>query len=43
MDCSNMTRVDPSRKAPSHLEVSVGFFPSLPKDIIGPNVLIHLL
>ena len=43
MDCSDMPRVEPSSKAPSHLGVSVGLFPSLSKVIIGPDVLIHLL
>jgi hypothetical protein len=43
MDFSDMPRVEPSFEAPSHLRVSVGLFPSLPKVIIGPDVLIHLL
>jgi hypothetical protein len=43
MDCSGMTRVEPSSEAPSHLGVSVGLFPSPPKVIIGPDVLVHLL
>jgi hypothetical protein len=43
MDCSDMPRVEPSSKAPSHLGVSIGLFPSLPKVIIDPDVLVHLL
>jgi hypothetical protein len=43
MDCSYMPRVEPSSKAPSHLGVFVGLFPSLLKVIIGPDVLVHLL
>jgi hypothetical protein len=38
-----MPRVDSSSEAPSHLIKSIGFFPSLAKIIISPNVLIHLL
>jgi hypothetical protein len=38
-----MPRVESSSEAPSHLRVSVGFFPSLPKVIIGFDVLIHFL
>jgi hypothetical protein len=34
-----MLRVEPSSEAPSHLGVSVGLFPYLPKVIIGPDVL----
>jgi hypothetical protein len=37
-----MPRVEPSSEAPSHLGVSVGLFPSLPKVIIDPDVLVHL-
>jgi hypothetical protein len=43
MDCSDMPRVEPSSEAPSHLVVSVGLFPSLPKVIIGSDVLVHRL
>jgi hypothetical protein len=43
MDCSDMPMLDPSSEAPSHLEVSIGLFPSLSKVIIGPDVLVHLL
>jgi hypothetical protein len=38
-----MPRVEPSSEAPSHLVVSVGLFPSLPKVIIGSDVLVHRL
>jgi hypothetical protein len=38
-----MPRVQPSSDAPSHLRVSVSFFPSLPKIIIGSDIFIHLL
>jgi hypothetical protein len=38
-----MPRAEPSSEAPSHLGVFVGLFPSLPKVIIGPDVLAHLL
>ena len=38
-----MPRVEPSLKSSSHLRVSIGLFPSLPKVIIGPYVLVHLL
>jgi hypothetical protein len=43
MDHSNMPRVESSSEAPGHLGASIGFFPSLPKVIIGPDVLVHLL
>jgi hypothetical protein len=43
MDGPNMPRVESSSKASGHLEVSVGFFPSLPKVIVDSNVLIHFL
>jgi hypothetical protein len=38
-----MPRVESSTEAPSHLRVSVGFFPSLPKVIVGSDVHIHFL
>ena len=38
-----MPRVESSSEAPGHLRVSVGFFPSLPKVIVGSDVLIHFL
>ena len=38
-----MPRVESSSKAPGHLGVSVGFFPSLPKVIVGSDVLVHFL
>jgi hypothetical protein len=38
-----MPRVESSSEAFGHLGVSVGFFPSLPKVIIGSDVLIHFL
>jgi hypothetical protein len=43
MDCPDMPRVETSSEAPSHLRVYVGFFPSLPKIIVGSDVLVHLL
>jgi hypothetical protein len=43
MDRPDMPRVESSSKAPSHLGVSIGFFTSLPKVIVGPDVLVHLL
>jgi hypothetical protein len=43
MNRPDMPRVEPSSKAPSHRGVSVGLFPSPPKVIIGPDVLVHLL
>jgi hypothetical protein len=38
-----MPGVGPTSEAPGHLRVSVGFFPSLPKDIVGSDVFIHFL
>jgi hypothetical protein len=38
-----MPRVDSSSEAPSHFRKHVGFFPSLAKIIISPDVLIRLL
>jgi hypothetical protein len=38
-----MPRVDSSSEAPSHFRKPIGFFPSLAKIIISPDVLIHLL
>jgi hypothetical protein len=35
--------VESSSEAPGHLIVSVGFFPSLLKVIVGSNVLIHFM
>jgi hypothetical protein len=43
MDRPNMPRVESSSEAPGHLRVYVGFFPSLPKVIVGSDVLIHFL
>jgi hypothetical protein len=43
MDRPDMPRVESSSEAPSHLGVSVGFFPSLPKVIVGFDVLIYFL
>jgi hypothetical protein len=43
MDHPDMPRVESSSEAPGHLRVSVGFFPSLPKVIVGPDVFVHLL
>jgi hypothetical protein len=43
MDRPDMPRVESLSKAPSHLRVSVGFFPSLPKVIVGSDVLVHFL
>jgi hypothetical protein len=43
MDQPDMPRVESSSEAPGHLWVSVGFFPSLPKVIVGSDVLIHFL
>jgi hypothetical protein len=43
MDRPDMPRVESSSEAPGHLGVSVDFFPSLPKVIVGSDVLIHLL
>ena len=41
--CSDMPWVEPSSEAPGHLKISVSFLPSLPKIVIYPDVLIHLL
>jgi hypothetical protein len=41
--CSNMPWVEPSSEALGHLRIYVSFFPSLPKIIVGSDVLIHLL
>jgi hypothetical protein len=38
-----MPWVEPSFEAPGHLRIFVGFFPSLPKIVIDPDVLVHLL
>ena len=38
-----MPRVESSSEAPGHLKVSVGFFPSLLKVIVGSDVRIHFL
>jgi hypothetical protein len=43
MDHPEMPRVESPSEAPGHLGVSVAFFPSLPKFIVGPDVFIHLL
>ena len=43
MDRPDMPRVESSSEAPSHLGVSVGFFSSLLKVIVGSDVLIHFL
>jgi hypothetical protein len=43
MDHPNMPRVESSSKAPGHLGISVGFFHSLSKVIVGSDVLVHLL
>jgi hypothetical protein len=43
VDCPDLPRVESSSKAPGHLGVSIGFFPSLSKVIVGPDVLVHLL
>jgi hypothetical protein len=43
MNRPNMPRMVSSSEAPGHLGVSVGFFPSLPKVIIGSDVLVHFL
>jgi hypothetical protein len=43
MDRPDMPRVESSSEAPGHLEVSVGFFPSLPKVIVSSDVLVHFL
>jgi hypothetical protein len=38
-----MPGVEPSSEAPSHLRISVGFLPPLPKVIVSSDVFIHLL
>jgi hypothetical protein len=38
-----MPRVNSSSEAPSHFRKPIGFFPSLAKIIISPDVFIHLL
>jgi hypothetical protein len=43
MNRPDMPRVESSSEAPGHLGESVGFFPSLPKVIVGSDVLIHFL
>jgi hypothetical protein len=43
MNRPDMPRVEPSSEALSHLGVSVVLFPSVPKVIIGHDVLVHLL
>jgi hypothetical protein len=43
MDRPDMPRVESSFKAPGHLGVSIGFFPSLPEVIVGSDVLVHFL
>jgi hypothetical protein len=43
MDRPDMPRVESSAEAPGHLRVSVGFFPSLLKVIVGSDVFIHFL
>jgi hypothetical protein len=43
VDCSNVPGVESSSEAPGHLGVSVGFFPSLLKIIVGSDVLVHFL
>jgi hypothetical protein len=43
MDRPDVPRVESSSDAPGHLGVSVGFFASLPKVIVGSDVLIHFL
>jgi hypothetical protein len=43
MDCPDVPRVESSSEALGHLGVSIGLFPSLPKVIVGPDVLVHLL
>jgi hypothetical protein len=39
----DMTRVEFSSEAPGHLGVSIGFFPSLLKVVVGSDVLVHFL
>jgi hypothetical protein len=43
MDRHDMPRVESSSEAPGHLGVSVGFFPSLPKVIVGSDIFVHFL
>jgi hypothetical protein len=43
MDRPYMPWVEPSSKAPGHLGVSVGLFPSLPKVIVSSDILVHFL
>jgi hypothetical protein len=43
MDRPDMPRLESSSEASSHLEVSIGFFPSLPKVVVSSDVLIHFL
>jgi hypothetical protein len=43
MNRLDMPRVESSSEAPSHLGVSIGFFSSLPKVIVGSDLLVHLL
>jgi hypothetical protein len=43
MDRSDMPRVESSSEAPGHLGVSIGFFPSVLKVIVDPDVLVHLM
>jgi hypothetical protein len=43
MDRSDMSGVNSSPEAPSYFRKPIGFFPSLAKIIISPDVLIHLL
>jgi hypothetical protein len=41
--CSDMPWVEPSSEAPGYLRIYVSFLPSLPKIVVGSNVLVHLL
>jgi hypothetical protein len=41
--CSDMPWVEPSSEALGYLRIYVSFLPSLPKIVVGSNVLIHLL
>jgi hypothetical protein len=43
MNRPDMPRVESSFEAPGQLRLSEGFFPSLPKIIVGSDVLIHFL
>jgi hypothetical protein len=43
MDGPDMPGVESHSKAPGHFRVFVGFFPSLPKIIVGSDVFIHFL